>query len=165
MIIKQKNLTRFVLDFFGTRDGTRTRTAVKPADFKSAMSTIPSPEQESVYLIYAFYLCQSVKRKFTIFYFTSQSSHLNALISITQKLCKTAKLCIGLSNIARIDSNMLVINKIIPDLLKVRFTNHLIKNTSGVIIVSAKPMYPFSTSLCNKSDSGDGNGALPKSVP
>lgn len=27
-----------------TRDGTRTRTAVKPADFKSAMSTIPSPE-------------------------------------------------------------------------------------------------------------------------
>ncbi len=28
-----------------TRDGTRTRTAVKPADFKSAASTIPPPEQ------------------------------------------------------------------------------------------------------------------------
>ena len=27
-----------------TRDGTRTRTAVKPADFKSAASTIPPPE-------------------------------------------------------------------------------------------------------------------------
>ena len=51
MIIKQKNLTRFVLDFFGTRDGTRTRTAVKPADFKSAMSTIPSPEQKGFLII------------------------------------------------------------------------------------------------------------------
>ena len=30
-----------------TRDGTRTRTAVKPADFKSAASTIPPPEQKA----------------------------------------------------------------------------------------------------------------------
>ena len=46
---KKDNLS--VVSFFCTRDGTRTRTAVKPADFKSAMSTIPSPEQKGFLII------------------------------------------------------------------------------------------------------------------
>jgi hypothetical protein len=33
---------------FCTRDGTRTRTAVKPRDFKSLVSTIPPPRHRNI---------------------------------------------------------------------------------------------------------------------
>ncbi len=82
--IKQKNIysTTFGVDpkilgieqkcnpsLSGTRDGTRTRTAVKPADFKSAASTIPPPELKFNVASIQIFLCKS--KIFYIYIFLS----------------------------------------------------------------------------------------------
>ena len=44
---KSQNLIVSNSDLKDTRNGARTRTAVRPGDFKSPVSTIPPPRQQS----------------------------------------------------------------------------------------------------------------------
>lgn len=45
LLMHAKEILHYIQTSFGARGGTRTRTASLPEDFKSSMSTIPSPGQ------------------------------------------------------------------------------------------------------------------------